>query len=185
MRLGIDIDDTIVNTHEVAVLFAKKYAKDLVFNNYEHFETKKAIEFFRKHIEEIQKQVKPLPGVVEALKILKEKGFELIFITARGSSYEFTMDYDYKGITEELFKKYNIPYDKIIYGVYPKGKMASQEKIDLFLDDKEYNLDDIKKYGIKTIKVVPHMKVDSVHKKFDNWVDILNYILEMSDSLNE
>ncbi|MDD2505122.1 MAG: hypothetical protein PHF21_02480, partial [Bacilli bacterium] len=120
----------------------------------------------------------------EALMTLKEKGYKLIFITARGSDYEFFIDYDYVGVTEEIFKKYNIPYDKIIYRCYPKGLKAKEEKIDIFIDDKEENLDDISKHGIKCIKKVDNLTNKSNYKQFDNWEDILKYILKLEGELN-
>lgn len=180
MKIGIDIDDTLLGTHEEVVKHANMHAKHLDFSNYEHFETEEEINFFREHIEVMQINAKPLPGSIEALNVLKEKGYELIFITARGSSYEFNMEYDYKKVTEAVFEKYKIPYDKIIYKCFPKGEMAKLLEIDIFLDDREDNLDDVAKHGIKCIKVVPNMDIESKYIKFDNWDDILNYILNSS-----
>ena len=176
MRLGIDIDETIVNTHEVALNYSKKIA--LKFKHYEDLYCPEGIKFLTNYIEKIQRNVRLLPDVKESLKILKEKNFKLIFITARGSNHDFNFTYNHKGITEEMFNKYNIPYDKIIYECYPKGKKAFEEKIDYFIDDNEENLDDIAKYGIKCIKKVTNMGIPSKHIKFDNWQDILNYLLK-------
>ncbi len=178
MRIGIDIDETIVNTHHIAVEYTKKNGSELMISSYEDLYSPEGLKFLEKHLSEIQRGVEVFPDVLESLKILKENNFELIFITARGSNYEYNFNYDYKGITEETFNKYNIPYDKIIYKCFPKGETAHLEKIDYFIDDKEENLDDVSKFGIKCIKKVSDINESSKYIKFDNWKDILNYLLE-------
>ena len=183
MRLGIDIDQTIVNTSTVALEYANKYAKELNLKNYEELYKAEGLKFYIKYLTEILKNVSLFPGVLEALNILKEKGFELIFITARGSSFEFDFTYDHESITKETFKKYNIPHDKIIYKCFPKGETAFKEKIDFFIDDKEENLDDIAKYGIKCLKMVSNINEESDHLKFDNWQDILKFLLKEAEKV--
>ncbi|MDD4187644.1 MAG: hypothetical protein PHX04_02635 [Bacilli bacterium] len=178
MRLGIDIDQTIVNTVEVALAYGKKYRKHLNLKIEEDLYTGEGFKFYTKYLVEILKSVSLFPGVNKALNILKENGFELIFITARGSQCEFDFTYNHEEITKEIFKKYNVPHDKIIYKCYPKGEVAFKEEIDYFIDDKEDNLDDIAKYGIKCLKKVEDMADVSKHLKFTNWDDILKYLLE-------
>lgn len=178
MRIGIDIDQTIVNTVEVALTYAEKYKKDLKLKKYEDFYTEEGFKFYTKYLVEILSDVSLYPGVNKALNILKEKGFELVFITARGSQYEFDFTYDHEGVTKETFKKYKVPYDKIIFKCYPKGSTAFSEKIDYFIDDKEENLDDVAKYGIKCLKKVEDLDDVSKHLKFTNWDDILEYLLK-------
>lgn len=178
MRLGIDIDETIVNTSEVALNYAEKYRSELNLKNLEDLHTGEGFDFYTKYLVEILSNVSLFPGVNKALNTLKEKGFELIFITARGSQYEFDFSYDHEGVTKETFKKYKVPHDKIIFKCYPKGEMAFSEKIDYFIDDKEENLDDVAKYGIKCLKKVEDINDVSKHLKFTNWDDILEYLLK-------
>lgn len=178
MRLGIDVDETIVNTSEVALNYAEKYRSELNLKNLEDLLTGEGFDFYTKYLVEILSNVSLFPGVNKALNTLKEKGFELIFITARGSQYEFDFSYDHEGVTKETFKKYKVPHDKIIFKCYPKGEMAFSEKIDYFIDDKEENLDDVAKYGIKCLKKVEDINDVSKHLKFTNWDDILEYLLK-------
>ena len=67
-----------------------------------------------------------------------------------------------------------LEYDKIILGKENKGKIAKEEGIDIFIDDKETVLDDMVENGIKTIRRTE--KTDSKHVSFANWSDIVNYI---------
>lgn len=186
MIIGIDIDNTVLKTYETANYYVNKYGEsysdNIKIKDYEHFKSLKLVGFYQDYLEKIQKEVKPFPGAVKALNVLKDKGFKLIFITARGSNFEHIIDYDYEDTTKTVFDKYQIPYDKIIYRCYPKGERAKLENVDLFIDDKEYNLDDLTKHGVKSIKVVHDMNEESKYKKFDNWNDILKYILEMREN---
>lgn len=68
----------------------------------------------------------PFPGVVEATRALKEKGYEIIILTSRLSSYWWNKDYKYFGaanpeafgeaqtqyVTDYLLK-WGIPFDLI------------------------------------------------------------------------
>ncbi len=176
MKIGIDIDETIVNTHKVVMDYVQKM--NLKFKSYEEIKTPEGINFLSETLEDIQKNVKLFPKVKEVLDTLKRKGFELIFITARGSGHEFPIEYNYQKVTEDFLAKYQISYDKIIYRCFPKGKIAFDEKIDYFIDDREDVLDDVYRYGIKCIRKVSNMNEESKHIKFADWQNILNYLLK-------
>ena len=79
-----------------------------------------------------------------------------------------------KTITLDYLAQNELEYDKIILGKENKGKIAKEEGIDIFIDDKETVLDDMVENGIKTIRRTE--KTDSKHVSFANWSDIVNYI---------
>ena len=173
MKIGIDIDETIVNTHEIALEYGKKYAPELNPKTYEDVNKFSAREFLEKYIYEIQANVSLKRGVREALDSFKKNGYELIFITARGNS----LVYDYEDATKKVFDKYDLPFDKIIYKCYPKGKAAKEENLNYFIDDKEAVLDDVTKYGIKAIRIVNDLTEESKYPKFDDWNEVFKYIV--------
>lgn len=176
MKIGIDIDETIVNTHEVVMEFAKKM--NMQFKSYAEIKTPAGTKFLRENLENIHKNVVLFPNVKEALDTLKNKGFEIVFITARGSNHEVPIKFDFEKVTEDIFTKYQIPYDKIIYKSFPKGKHAFAEKLDYFIDDREDVLDEVTGYGIKCIRKVSNMNEESKYPKFADWQDILDYFLK-------
>ena len=163
MKIGIDIDDTLVNTNVVYEKIINKYN----LNNYTDIE-----EFYREHGEEIYANSAIKPGAPEALRWMRENGCQIIIITAREFSDKLCMEL----FTSRLFEENNLPYDKIIVNSLPKGPDAHNEGIDLFIDDLESNLDNVSSYGIESIKVVEELTGNSKYKEFTNWFDILDYI---------
>lgn len=169
MKIGIDIDDTITKTKEGTIRFLnmynQKYNKniDIASRNFD---------FFVKHIEDIQINTKLKPGAREALWELKQMGYEIIIITARGSEIE----YPYEKITKEYFQKYDLPYDKMYFGDYEKGDVAFMENIAYFIDDRIYNLDGVSQHGVECLHFVNDMSIKSPYQKFTNWEDIILYL---------
>lgn len=169
MKIGIDIDDTITNTIEETIKYLNMYNQKYDKND---DVASKSFDFFVKHIEDIQINVKLKPGVKEAFYELKQMGYEIIIITARGSEIE----YQHEKITKDYFKKHNLPYDKIYFGDYNKGDVALIENISVFIDDRIYNLDDVAQHGVECLHFVSDMNIKSPYKKFDNWHDIILYL---------
>ncbi|MDD4705955.1 MAG: hypothetical protein PHS24_01905 [Bacilli bacterium] len=171
MKIGIDIDDTITDTKKSTIEYLMNY--NLNLNEYSgDLNDKKTFDFLIKHIEDIQTNVSLKPGVKEAFTELKKMSYEIIIITARGGE----LDYDHEKVTKDYFAKHNLPYDKIYFGNYPKGDIALKEKINIFIDDRIYNLDDVSQYGIECLHFVSDMNIKSPYKKFDNWDDIILYL---------
>lgn len=80
--------------------------------------------------------VKPIPGAIETLQEFKKKGIEIIIYTAR---HMVTCNNDIAKITAiqapiiiEWCKKYNCPYDGLLFG---------KPYVDFFIDDRaiEFN----------------------------------------------
>jgi len=141
MKIGIDIDDVVVETGQNTIEYARKYEhlfcenkeisnnlKDLMRGNFINEPTKK---FVRAYAAESWQSVKLKPNAVEVLNELKSKHHQLIFITGRGSH----MTPEAEKITYDYFKKHQVPYDKIIFNIYDKRQTLIDEKIDIFIDD--------------------------------------------------
>ena len=88
MRIGIDLDNTVCNTHEEVNKYKEKYAKD---NNIDISEIKSNNDyhedFFSKYMIEILSNATIKDNVSEVIKRLKDKGNEIYIITARSNNY--------------------------------------------------------------------------------------------------
>lgn len=167
MIIGIDIDDTITETTKNIQHYLKEFAPN--YQNYHDLEINKYEEFMRKYIDIIMKTDPIKDGVKDFFDYCNSKNYKIIIITARSNTYtKNTLK-----ITEDYLKKYQLKYDKIIIEQEEKGKMAFQNHVDLFIDDKEKVLDGIDSYGIKCIRFT---NLESKYPTFYDWKDILNYI---------
>lgn len=172
LTIGIDIDDTITKTLEKAEEYLINHDEYIPYEELCGIKTSRAIKFAQERLETIQKECQPKDNVIEVLKRLKSKGNRIIIITARGSD----LDYNYETITKEYLKKYNIPYDDIIFESVNKGLDCKNSNIDILIDDREYNLDSAIEYGIIPIKFKSSKEPISKYPTFDNWLYLEKYI---------
>ena len=137
MRIGLDIDDTLLNTHKVLIKFLCKYYK-LDYKKYK----KERYNYFKTNCddyynvamynyERLIKAVKPKLGVSKYLKKLQKEGHHIVLISCR-DYLEFKDPYK---TTEEYFKEYGIPYDEMILNIRDKKKACNDANIDIFFDD--------------------------------------------------
>ncbi len=162
MRIGIDIDDTLVSTSEsfdevirkYNVNFSKKFKddwtkeeKNFIFNNY---------------LNETLINAKLKENAIYVLNELDKLGHEIIVITARTEK-------NCKGIeenTKKLLEDNNIKISKCYFAQYKKSDIAKKINLDLMIDD--------------SINVYENMKKDNIDCiLFDegkNWIDILEYV---------
>lgn len=163
MNIGIDIDDTISDTYEVQFNVAQYYTintlkrdgkiKELTnlnthfYNKYLHdWNDEEEMNFFTKHYKECLEKIIPKMYAVETIKKLKEEGNKIILITAR---FDWA-DVNAEETTLKWLKENNIEYDKLIVNAQDKAKIATENKIDVFLDDSFDNCVNVSKCNIKT-----------------------------------
>lgn len=162
MNIGIDIDDTISNTFESAIIYAKEYIKDelkrepkvdmsKVRDHYYirdmfNLSNEEAENFWEKYYTKIIDNVEPKKLSVEMINKLKEEGNNIIIITARWNSEEI----DAFKISEKWLKKYNFNFDKMYVGIENKAEIAVKENINLFIDDSIRNCEEVSAVGIKS-----------------------------------
>lgn len=184
MNIGIDIDDTIVNTYKnfVAVI-SMKYGlnyKKILSQNLSYLELEKNLKDYNLVKKDLfyilAKSVDLKKDVVEIIKKLKSEGHKIIFITARNYS-----EYDdpYK-ITYDYLIKNDIPFDKLIVNALNKDIISKEEKIDIFIDDSLKHCKSVNDCGIKTLQYktlfTPILKDVLV---VSNWDEIYNIIKGM------
>lgn len=181
MTIGIDIDNTITNTSIYSNTLLKKEPLYNSKNNYRELNKEEIKNFLTKYIESIVESVLVKEDVIDTLSYWKNKGYKIVFITARGA--EKTDNYtSLKStfLTSLYFAKNNIPFDELVFFQEEKGAACLNEFVDIFIDDKENVLDEVAKKGIKTLRISEE-KVNSKHKLVQNWQEIRKYI----DSLGE
>ena len=181
MTIGIDIDNTITNTSIYSNTLLKKDPLYNSKNNYRELKKEEIKNFLTKYIESIVESVLVKEDVIDTLSYWKNKGYKIVFITARGA--EKTDNYtSLKStfLTSLYFAKNNIPFDELVFFQEEKGAACLNEFVDIFIDDKENVLDEVAKKGIKTLRISEE-KVESKHKLVQNWQEIRKYI----DSLGE
>ncbi len=129
-------------------------------------------EFIIKNIKDIFNNAKLQPGVKNAFDYFNEKGYQIVIITARGSG----LNYNYKKVTKDYLKKYELNYNKIFFGYEEKGLKAFEEKIDMFIDDKIKVLDSVSSHGIKAIHFTEEKGSTEQYIAFNDWNEIIKYI---------
>ncbi len=194
MRIGIDIDDTIVITVDAMIKYADKYDKEVLggcgirgnfglIKSHEYLralygwdnDTKMA--FFQKYYGDILKEVKPKIGASQVLQKWKEEGKEIYFITARLNIIE-----DVRELTEHTLKQYGIPYDKLIMDVTDKEKCCQKEGIDVFIDDSWDTCQKVEKLGIFTYLMTTPMNQDiDVPHRVKDWDELYEILNNMKD----
>ena len=171
LKIGIDIDDTLTKTSELAneILHQKKEYK--VILDYHNLD-KKTLDFFiKENIEKIQNDVKLNENAKEVIDYLKDNDCKIIFITARGSQGLENLI----PITKKYLSNKKIYYDKIIFKQESKVDACIKNNIDIFIDDKEKVLDEIKVANIKTLRFCSSKTIRK-NEKVSNWLEVKKYI---------
>ena len=168
MTIGIDIDSTITSTGKKTRECLQEYAPG--FDNYNRLPEDKYEEFLNLYEEYIHTHCELKSGVKEAFAYFRECGYKIVIITAR----DLKRCKNQVEITTSYFKRHNLEYDEIIFECDQKGKVASSHHVNLFIDDKEANLDDISTYGIECFKF--GTDEPSKYKTFSNWYEIIDYL---------
>lgn len=83
----------------------------------------------------------PNKDMIKKVRELKEEGYKIIFFTARNMrTYKGNLDLilqNTKPILEEWLKKWNIPYDELLFGKPYPGKLG------FYVDDKTLRPDEL------------------------------------------
>lgn len=162
MKIGIDIDDTVMNTIEVIEAAALDFDKYFLANKgyqditkydfHERFywtsEEKKAFfNYFRKN--KLYLKATPKGDALYYLEKLYKEGYEIYFLTRRGNDEKL----DILEITKDDLTKKGFKYHDCYIGLSKKGEACKNLGIDVFIDDSVMQIEDVNKYGIKTILI--------------------------------
>jgi acid phosphatase class B len=168
MRIGIDIDDTLVNTSESFEEVIKKH--NINFSkNWKDEWTKDEMNFiFNKYLAEILLGAKFKENSIKIVNQLHELGHELIVITARSNNYCETI----KEKTLEILKREDLKISEFYFEQNKKSDLAKKLNVDLMIDDSKYVYDNMKNDGIDCILFGDKIKT---------WNEVLEYIKEKEE----
>ena len=187
-RIGLDIDDTICNTHFILMKYAFKYNKEhgnkpLLKYNTNNFgevfgwSNEEVNDFFRTYYLYALKEIEPKFRVKEVLAKLREEGYEIVFITVRNDR-ECAGEGEAKRITIEWFEKYGIPFDELHVDIQDKKSFCKEHNIDIFMDD---SVSTVTK--VKNIKIDTFIAMNDFNLDFDD-DEIIN-VYSMEDFYNK
>lgn len=158
MRLGFDIDDTLINLREYAFhLYNKKLGKELGLDIFQALKTVEIHEPFgmtaeegkqmwNSTLEDIYYNACPaFPGAVELLQELEKQGHEIFYITAR---YQEHGERTKKWLVEQGFPVHD---ERFFCGMkdHEKVNIIKQLHLDYYFDDKPDILDTLSGQPIK------------------------------------
>ena len=184
MTIGLDIDNTLVDTQEAMYKFIyedeKKEELLLNINHLTAGNTKNEMVkyFYKKYALKIFESAKLIDGAKETIDYLVNNNHKIIFVTLRGDSNEL-----YKSslrVTLDYFNKYNIPYTKIIFDSNDKASICKAENIDVMLDDSLKVISRVNKTKTRAILFNSKNKQNYGCEQVTSWQEFINIIKEIS-----
>lgn len=184
MNIGIDIDDTINNLHEIIISEGTKFNKknniDFKINSNEWdwdkafgWNDELALKFLHENIEDAYLNARIKENAMEIINKLHEEGNKIIIITSRSNKH-FVDPY---GISKAWLDEKNIKYDKIIVGAEDKAAACIENNIKVFIDDHVYFCEGVSKENIKVLMFdSPYNQKETKFKRVYNWKDVYNEI---------
>ena len=156
MRIGIDIDGVLTDIEQWQLDFGEKffskYNKRVV--NRDGYETREIFDvedtlddlFWNKYYKDYTTNVEVRAFASEIISKLKNEGFKIYIITARGNwlptDNSITKD-ECNNIVIDWLSKNNIKYDKIIFSPEDKLDICLNNNIDIMIEDKVDNINKI------------------------------------------
>ena len=169
-RIGLDIDDTISNTHFVLMKYAIKYNlengnKPMLKYNTNDFSKvygwspEETNSFFRKYYLTALDELMPKYGVKETLSKLREEGRKIVFITVRNDR-ECAGVGEARRLTLEWFNRHEIPFDELHVDIQDKKQFCEENNINAFMDDSIRTTTAVKTLGIPTFVAMNDFNLD-------------------------
>lgn len=170
MKIGIDLDDTIFNTTEKYKKYQKKYINKKKITEQELWSTREyRFDFIKSNFYNIFPNLSVKPYVKTTLRYLKNKGHEIIFITARSKRY----NEDIYNVTLNSLIKNNLVFDKLILTEKYKLNECINNKIDIMIDNSLDVYNELKKEKIEFMLYDENNEY-KVKNKVSSWKEILN-----------
>lgn len=191
MKIGIDIDDTVMNTFDVieeaARYFDKYFLKNKGYQDitkydfHERFywtsEEKKAFfNYFRKN--KLYLKAKPKGDALYYLEKLYNEGYEIYFLTRRKKDEKL----DILSITKNDLISKGFKFTDCYIGLSKKGEACKSLGIDVFIDDAVIQIEDVNNYGIKTILIDNWYNKEYKGLRAKNFQEIYNIIRKWNNA---
>lgn len=156
MRIGIDIDGVLTDFEkwqlDVGSKFFLKYNKnivvpdgydsDVVFNVTKEMDS----EFWNEYLYDYAQNEPARKFSNEVIDKLRKKGYEIYIITARYlTDKNNDLGKEMRKIVKDWLKNNKINYDKIIFSPEDKLEICKENNIDIMIEDKVENINNISK----------------------------------------
>ena len=163
MKIGIDIDDTLLSTTESFEMIKAKYNVNFNKKLKDNWTEEERKFIYNNYLEETLKNAKLKEGAKEVIHHLNELGYTLFIITARSNRH-------CKGIeefTKDFFEKENMKIKEFYFDEVKKSDLAKRLNLDLMIDDNIYVHDNMQQDCVNCILFGDKIK---------NWEEVLDYI---------
>jgi uncharacterized protein len=183
MKLGIDIDGTIKNTHKIAIeVFNKELNQSVTLEEATDFYLDKAYGLSSKEGKHLWKKLEetiytlglPLDHASEVLNELVKIGHKVFFITARPDVGNI------KNITHKWLKDHGFPYtgNNLIMDAKDKAKVAKELNIELFFEDAPDHLQNLLNNNIRTVIVdaLYNRHFPETVQRIHDWLEVYNIL---------
>ena len=187
MVIGIDMDDTICSTNERIIVEADKYDKEVLggtgvkdvkayeFNDMLGWEPEMKGQFFKDRLEYIMGGAEIKDDAKRVINKLHDKGVRIVIISFRKAKY---ISDPYK-LTKDWLDTEGVKYDKIYVDTGSKVDECLQEKVTLFIDDKESHCEEVSEAGIDVLLFTnEYNKEENRFTRVNNWNEVEKYIEE-------
>ena len=192
MKIGIDLDGVVIDSETTFRTYEEIFAIEELNNrkiiNREEpkyqgrydWTLEEQDKFNKKYLLKAAQESNLMSGFLAIYKKLKEFGFELVVITARGGYVE-----EMKDDALNLLKKNNIEFDKYYFKIKNKLEICKKEKIDIMIDDdykiiKQISSNKIKCLYFRDTNLKKLRESKYVHE-VNNWGDIYRYFSELKN----
>lgn len=187
MVIGIDMDDTICSTNERIIVEADKYDKEVLggtgvknvkayeFNDMLGWEPEMKGQFFKDRLEYIMGGAEIKDDAKRVINKFYDKGVRIVIISFRKAKY---ISDPYK-LTKDWLDTEGVKYDKIYVDTGSKVDECLQEKVTLFIDDKESHCEEVSEAGIDVLLFTnEYNKEENRFTRVNNWNEVEKYIEE-------
>lgn len=195
MRIGIDIDGVLTDIEQ----WQLDYGSEFVFEKYHkgiinsegydieeifNVDRKAEDEFWEKYLYEYAKNEPARKFASEVINKLKDEGKEIYIITARYLTNRDTAEGKrMREIVKKWLKENKIYYDKIIFSPEDKVEICQKNNIDVMIEDKVENINNIS----KTIPVIcfnarynKECNGKNIYRCY-SWYDVYNKIKDIEN----
>ena len=187
MVIGIDMDDTICSTNERIIVEADKYDKEVLggtgvkdvkayeFNDMLGWEPEMKGQFFKDRLEYIMGGAEIKKDAKRVINKMHDKGAKIVIISFRKAKY---ISDPYK-LTKDWLDIEGVKYDKIYVDTGSKVDECLEEKVTLFIDDKESHCEEVNAAGIDVLLFTnEYNKEENRFTRVNNWNEVEKYIEE-------
>ncbi len=192
IKIGIDLDGVVFDSEAAFRVYEEIFAIENLNKKIINIEEPKyqgrynwtkeeQDEFNKKYLLKASQESHLMSGFLPVYKRLKEFGFEMIVITARGGFFE-----EMKDDAIRLLNENNIVFDKYYWKIHDKLEICKKENIDIMIDDDYKIIKQVSNANIKTLyfraaNLKKLNETDYIHE-VNNWGDIYRYFTELENS---